>query len=111
MSKYVRTNEGRFKVLSDPQECQRVFAFELDAQNITDSVERLTETALNLDDEFVQQPTWLAAANVLLLKGLIKRPHARPRDSFFKKRGKMHQRRMRGRHPPPPSQDDPNSER
>jgi hypothetical protein len=68
----------RRKVLSDPEACKKVFGIELTTQNIIDAIEHLTECAIKCEDDVVELPTSLAAAGVLVLKGLVKRGRGKP---------------------------------
>jgi hypothetical protein len=49
----------------------------------------LTDAALETGEEYVKLPVDLAAGAVLMLKGIVKRRSARPRDTYRKRRDKM----------------------
>ncbi len=84
------------KVLADREACERAFDIEIDTQNIIESVEYQTAVALSCGDDVVELPTRTAAAAVLVLKGIVRRPKAKPRKSWRQKRADM---RLRVRKP------------
>ena len=72
----------RRKVLADREACEKAFDIEIDAQNVIEGVEFLTDAAIRSEQEVVELPTSLAAAAVLVLNGVVTRPANRPRKSW-----------------------------
>jgi hypothetical protein len=80
------------EILSDREACERALGFKIDAQNIAEAVEFLTAVALENGEEDVKLPIKVAAAAVLRLKGVVKPPSHRPRDTYWQQRKKMREK-------------------
>lgn len=81
------------RVLEDREACEKAFDIQIDAQNVIETMEFLTNAAIRGDEEFVRVPTPWAAAAVLMLKGEVKRPPHHPRNTAWRKQ-KEKQRRF-----------------
>ena len=86
------------KVLTDPEACEKAFDIEINAQNVIELVEFLTDAAIRGEQEVVELPIATAAAAVLVMNGVVTRPANRPRKSWRRKRKEM-LRRVRRRTP------------
>ena len=86
------------KVLADREACERAFDIEIDTQNIIESVGYRTAVALSCGDDVVELPIATAAAAVLVMKGIVRRPKAKPRKTWRQKRADV-RLRVRRRKP------------
>ena len=94
-------DKARRLALVSPKACKVNFEIpqkKLNVQGIIDSVELLTETAIKVEDEIVELPTWLAAEAVLILKRIVRRGRGKP-YSYHDQRAKMHAKLVGRRRP------------